>query len=96
MLIQITLPSGSKVQVDVKGTGMNIYVYGLPRDAGKTFGLCGNYDGDWTNDLQDHRTQRIFALPQSGHPIEFTNVYKLVIYCLNGVKFILLRHFDFI
>ena len=72
------MPSGSRVQVDVYSAGIEVYVIGLARDAGKTFGLCGNYDGNKDNDLQDHITGRTYTLPPSRHPIEFTNVYKLV------------------
>ncbi len=78
------MPSGSKVEAQIRGSGMNIYVYGLPRDFGKTFGLCGNYDDDWKNDLWDHKSKTSF--PAYGrdsilhHPkiLQFTNIYKFV------------------
>ncbi len=70
------MPSGARVQVDVYYWGMNIFVTGLPRDAGRTFGLCGNYDGNPNNDLRDHRTDQGYTLQASGHPIEFIKNYK--------------------
>ncbi len=82
------MPSGSAVQVDIHTSGMNIYVQGLPRDQGKTYGLCGNYDGDKNNDLQDHRTQfgKKFTLPPSRHPKDFTDIFKLVFIIMIPVK----------
>ena len=50
LLFQITMPSGAHVIARTSSTYMNLEVYPHPRDKGKMWGLCGNYDGDSTND----------------------------------------------
>ena len=76
---QIRIPSGSRVEVMIYKWGMSVYVTCLAMDAGKTYGLCGNFDGDKTNEFVDHTTGTNYfpnGLPDDKFPQLFTDVYR--------------------
>ncbi len=62
--------------------GMSVYVTCLGMDAGKTVGLCGNFDGDKSNEFVDHVTARNYypnGLLEDKFPNEFTEVYRYLV-----------------
>jgi len=72
------MPSGRRVTASVSCYAgytdcfMRISVYALAVDQYISEGLCGNYDGDWTNDL----TQGGLPPPSySSEPIEFSVMF---------------------
>ena len=48
---QIQLPSGAAIKVDASFWGMSVYVRVSEEDHGKTKGLCGNNNGDKSDDM---------------------------------------------
>ncbi|XP_033756150.1 uncharacterized protein LOC117338894 [Pecten maximus] len=49
--VKITLPSGTEVVAQLLRKLINVRIHPSASDRGRTEGLCGNYDGDATNDL---------------------------------------------
>ncbi|XP_019633198.1 PREDICTED: von Willebrand factor D and EGF domain-containing protein-like isoform X3 [Branchiostoma belcheri] len=54
----IGMPSGTSVRVSINYWGMNVHLFALGMDKGKTEGLCGDWDGNRGNDfkMQDGAT----------------------------------------
>ncbi|XP_021352277.1 uncharacterized protein LOC110449625 [Mizuhopecten yessoensis] len=48
---EVMLPTGTKVVAQVLRGLINVQITPSPSDSGRTEGLCGNFDGDPTNDL---------------------------------------------
>lgn len=44
-MMQINMPSGLYVKMDVHDWGMNLYAFAPSSNLGTTYGLCGNFDG---------------------------------------------------
>ena len=57
--LQIWTSSGRVIKVRVEYYGLNVYVYAIPDDNGKSKGFCGNLNGD-PNDEFEGKTELEF------------------------------------
>ena len=74
------MPSGAYVHADVYDWGMNIDAHVLGSDYRKTEGLCGNFDGIYSNELQ-HQDTDMEANPSDPDEIEqFVETWRSVIW----------------
>ena len=73
--LQIRLPSGTFVQSQLFSWGMNVLVHVLGHDFNNTRGLCGNFNGD---DTDDAIIQNTSILDTSSQRNDFVNSWRSV------------------
>ncbi len=61
-VLQINMPSGAYVKMDVHAWGLNLYGFAPSEDFNKTSGLCGTFDGNTENDYVIQGQNRIGSL----------------------------------
>ena len=69
------MPSGAYVEVIAHSTWMQVYMHALPEDAGKSSGLCGNFNGKSADDFKVKDTNKIIDERQP-FPREFSESYR--------------------
>ena len=71
--LQIRLASGTFVDVNIFSWGMNVLVHVLGHDFNNTRGLCGNFNGDDTDDALIQNTD---TLDTSSQLNDFVNSWR--------------------
>jgi len=80
-VLQVYTPIGTRIVIKLIhywGEAMNIDIFMAPKDRNNIDGLCGNFDGNPSNDLlhRDGVTMSQTVTTRRGHHIEFANTWR--------------------